>query len=66
MFQFQILGVVSDGKLEKHFPFFQQFSTKWRKTKKNDRKTGIFTQNRFRQNRIFYFAITQKLINVNT
>ncbi|KAF0765648.1 Uncharacterized protein FWK35_00014582 [Aphis craccivora] len=49
----------------KHFPTV--FKKKSRKTeKKNDGKTGIFTQNKFSTKSIFYMVVIQKPITVNT
>ncbi|KAF0747681.1 hypothetical protein FWK35_00029485 [Aphis craccivora] len=59
MLQFQTLGVVSDVKRSK-VNIFQQFSKKSRKTKKNDRKTGIFTQNKFLTKSIFLYGCNSK------
>jgi len=65
-------GVVSDGKLNifgvkdvkrKKIPaVFKNIG----KNHKNDGKTDIFTQNQFSTKSIFYIAITQKKITVNT
>ncbi|KAF0745507.1 Uncharacterized protein FWK35_00038547 [Aphis craccivora] len=73
MLQFQTLGVISDVKVNilgalyrSKVNIFQQFSKKLRKTKKNDGKTGIFTQNQFSTKSIFYMVVIQKLITVNT
>ncbi|KAF0705420.1 hypothetical protein FWK35_00023469 [Aphis craccivora] len=61
MLRFQTLGVVSDIKRSKE-NIFQQFSKKSRKTKKNDGKTGIFTQNQFLTKSIFLCGCNLKLI----
>ena len=60
-----LVGTLGGSKVK----LSNSFQKNREKQKKNDRKTGIFTQNQFssfRQNRIIYFAITQKLIDENT
>ncbi|KAF0715954.1 hypothetical protein FWK35_00030793 [Aphis craccivora] len=59
MLQFQTLGVISDVKRSK-INIFQQFSKKLRKTKKNDGKTRIFTQNQFSTKLIFLYGYKSK------
>ncbi|KAF0748172.1 Uncharacterized protein FWK35_00025071 [Aphis craccivora] len=68
MLQFQTMGVVSDIKVnnlgalyKSKVNIFQQFSKKSRKTKKkNDGKTGIFTQNQFSTKLIFFYGCNSK------
>ncbi|KAF0759984.1 Uncharacterized protein FWK35_00008284 [Aphis craccivora] len=50
----------------KHFPTVLKKIEKNKKKKKNDGKTGIFTQNQFSTKSIFYMVLIQKLITVNT
>ncbi|KAF0773110.1 Uncharacterized protein FWK35_00001564 [Aphis craccivora] len=73
MLKFQTLGVISDVKVNilgalyrSKVNIYQQFSKKSRKTKKNDGKTEIFTQNQFSPKSIFYMIVIQKLITINT
>ncbi|KAF0745830.1 Uncharacterized protein FWK35_00030509 [Aphis craccivora] len=67
MLQFQTMGVVSDVKVNilgalyrSKVNIFQQFSKKLRKTKKNDEKTGIFTQNQFLTKSNYFYGCNSK------
>ena len=61
------MGVVSDGKVNilgvsygSKVNIFQQFSINREKQKKNDGKTGIFTQNQFSTKSIFFYGCNSK------
>ncbi|KAF0757309.1 hypothetical protein FWK35_00012918, partial [Aphis craccivora] len=61
MLQFQTVGVVSCSKM--NLVVFK--SAGKNQKKKNDGKTGIFTQNQFSTKSIFFMVVIQKLIILN-
>ena len=66
MLQFQTMGVVSDVKVNilgargKKLTFSNSFQKNREKKKKNDGKTGIFTQNQFSTKSIFLYGCNSK------
>ncbi|KAF0748740.1 Uncharacterized protein FWK35_00020926 [Aphis craccivora] len=52
--------------LGKKLTFSNSFQKNREKQKKNDEKTGIFTQNQFSTKSIFFMVVIQKLIADNT
>ncbi|KAF0716047.1 Uncharacterized protein FWK35_00033311 [Aphis craccivora] len=66
MLQIQTLGVVSCsemnlvGALRSFFEFPNSFQKRREKPKKNDGKTGIFTQNQFSTKSIFLYGCNSK------